>query len=52
LSILLLSHQQVPADDDEEGGENVPINIQIDGGKFMEEFFEQVGTIRLENRYL
>ena len=33
---------QAQSDDDDEAGENVPINMQMDGGKFMEEFFEQV----------
>lgn len=34
---------QAQSEDDDEAGENVPMNITADGGKFMEEFFEQVG---------
>lgn len=34
---------QAQSEDDDEAGENVPMNITVDGGKFMEEFFEQVG---------
>lgn len=33
---------QAQSEDDDEVGENVPINMVVDGGKFMEEFFEQV----------
>jgi syntaxin 1A len=34
------------SDDDEEAGEHMPMTMNVDGGKFMEEFFEQVNEIR------
>lgn len=34
------------SDDDDEAGENVPMTMNADGSKFMEEFFEQVNEIR------
>jgi hypothetical protein len=36
---LLLKAQ---SDEDDEAGESMPMNMQKDGGKYMEEFFEQV----------
>jgi len=42
--------QQAPAEEDDEAGESVPINMQMDGGKFMEEFFEQVCISLSPNR--
>nr|AAC47500.1 syntaxin 1 homolog [Hirudo medicinalis] len=34
------------SDDDDEPGEHMPMTMNVDGGKFMEEFFEQVNEIR------
>jgi len=33
---------QTGVEDDEEVGETSPLNVRADGGKFMEEFFDQV----------
>lgn len=33
---------QTGLEDDEEVGETSPLNVRADGGKFMEEFFDQV----------
>ena len=33
---------QTGIEDDEDVGETSPLNVRADGGKFMEEFFDQV----------
>lgn len=44
--INLLCLVQAQSDDDDEAGENVPMTMNADGSKFMEEFFEQVNFSR------
>ena len=43
--MLFFFYEQAQSDEDDEAGESMPMNLQRDGGKYMEEFFEQVIVI-------
>ena len=42
MMMMMMMMFQAQSDDDEEAGESVPMTMNTDGSKFMEEFFEQV----------